>query len=56
MTAGFLIGVGLMTWGGTALLIDAWLARRRRPFLAERLASFSGSVADEAQVLLYRQT
>lgn len=46
---------GLLMWGGATLLTDAWLIRRRRPALADRLRPFSGSVADEAEAWLGRR-
>ncbi len=51
----FLIGVaGLLLWAGTALLLDAWIRRQRRPTLAERLAPYQPRhVADEAEEWLY---
>ena len=52
MAVEVLIAAGLLAWGGSALLIDAWLNRRYRPTLAERLAPFRGQVADEAQAWL----
>ena len=55
VTVGVLVAGGVLTWAGAALLIDVWLERRRHPSLAERLAPFSGHVADEAQLWLNRQ-
>jgi hypothetical protein len=49
------IVAGLLVWAGSTLLIDAWLQRRPRPDLAERLRSVQPSVADEAEVWLRRQ-
>jgi hypothetical protein len=48
-----LIVAGLMVWFGAALLIDAWQGSRLD--LAERLAPYQVSVADEAQRWLERQ-
>jgi hypothetical protein len=51
------IVVGLLTWAGSTLLLDAWWRRRRRPDLAERLRPFrSIVVADEARDWLDKQT
>lgn len=52
MTVEVLLVAGLLSWGGTTLLLDAWLTQRRRPSLTDRLRPFSGSVADEAEVWL----
>jgi hypothetical protein len=44
------VAVGVLTWAGSTLLLDAWWRRRQRPDLAERLLPFPcDSVADEAQ-------
>ncbi len=44
------IGIGFLVWAGSALLIDAWLRRSRRPTLAERLGPYQPtSVAEEAE-------
>lgn len=51
VTVEVLLVAGLLSWGGTTLLLDAWLTQRR-PSLADRLRPFSGSVADEAEVWL----
>jgi hypothetical protein len=48
--------VGLLTWGGTTLLIEACRRRDKRPDLAERLRPFHfDSVGDEAQRWLEEQ-
>jgi hypothetical protein len=44
------VAVGLLTWAGATLLIDARWRRCRRPDLADRLLPYQPvSVADEAQ-------
>jgi hypothetical protein len=50
-----MIVAGLLTWAGSALLIDARLQRRCRPDLAQRLQPFQPSVADEAEGWLRQQ-
>lgn len=46
---------GLLVWAGASLLIDAWVARRHRPSLTERLSRHQPSVAREAAEWLGRQ-
>jgi hypothetical protein len=54
---GAFIEVGLLVWGGSTLLVDAWWRRWDRPDLAERLLPFQpGSVVDEAQHWLNEQS
>jgi hypothetical protein len=48
------IAVFLLTWAGSTLLLDAWVRRRRRPTLTERLLPYQPSVADEAEWWLHR--
>jgi hypothetical protein len=51
-----LIVVGLLVWGGSTLLLDAW-CKRQPSDLTERLVPYqSGSVADEAQRWLDRHS
>jgi hypothetical protein len=51
-----LIVVGVLVWGGSTLLLDAWWRRWDRPDLAERLRPYGHrSVADEAQRWLESQ-
>jgi hypothetical protein len=51
-----LIVVGVLVWGGSTLLLDAWW-KRQPTDLAERLRPFQPrSVADEAQRWLDRQS
>jgi hypothetical protein len=50
-----LIVAGLLLWAGATLLIDAWLRRRHRPDLVERLVPYVPSVADEAQEWLHHR-
>lgn len=50
-----LVAVFALMWLGSALLIDAWLHRQKRPTLAERLARFQSTVSDEAESWLGRQ-
>jgi hypothetical protein len=47
--------VGLLTWGGALLLIDAASRRHQRANLVDRLGPFQPSVADEAQDWLRQQ-
>jgi hypothetical protein len=50
------IAVGLLTWAGSTLLLDAWWRRQKRPDLAERLRPFQpDSLADEAKQWLDEQ-
>jgi hypothetical protein len=50
-----LIVVGLLVWGGSTLLLDAWW-KRQPTDLADRLMPYqTGSVADEAQRWLDRR-
>jgi hypothetical protein len=52
-----LIVVGLLTWAGSTLLLDAWWRRGRRSDLAERLRPFQPStLADQARDWLDQQT
>jgi hypothetical protein len=45
-----ILAVGLLTWAGATLLLDAWCRRWRGPDLADRLRPYQPvSVADEAQ-------
>ena len=45
-----LVAVGLLTWAGATLLLDAWWRCWQRPDLAEMLRPFRpDSLADEAQ-------
>ena len=45
----------VLTWAGSALLIDASPEHRRRPSLSERLAPYMATVGGEAEVWLRRQ-
>jgi hypothetical protein len=50
------IVVGLLVWGGSTLLLDAWW-KRQPTDLTDRLMPYqSGSVADEAQRWLDRHS
>ena len=49
VTFAILVIAGLLMWAGSALIIDWWLERRRRPSLYERLAPYMPTVADEAE-------
>ena len=55
MTVALLVVAFLMLWAGSALIIDWWLERRRRPSLYERLAPYVPTVADEVEFWLRRQ-
>jgi hypothetical protein len=45
----------VLLWAGSALLIAAWLDRRNRPTLTERLRPFQPTIADDAELWLSRQ-
>jgi hypothetical protein len=51
-----LIVVGVLVWGGSTLLLDAWLKRRPTDLIDRLMPYQSGSVADEAQRWLDRQS
>jgi hypothetical protein len=56
MHVALLIVVGLLTWAGSTLLLDAWWRRQRRPGLTERLRPFQPvDLADEARQWLDQQ-
>lgn len=44
-----LLVVFALVWVGSALLMDAWQERQKRPTLAERLAPFQPTISDEAE-------
>ena len=44
----------LLTWAGSALIIDSYLHRRSRSSLSDRLRPFQPSIADEAELWLGR--
>jgi hypothetical protein len=49
------LAAGTVVWAGAALLSDAWKCRHPRGDLAERLAPFRSTIADEAEAWLRRQ-
>jgi hypothetical protein len=51
-----LIVAGLLVWGGATLLRDAWWGRQRVDLVDQLMPYQTGSVADEAQRWLDRQT
>jgi hypothetical protein len=46
---------GILVWGGAVLLIEAWHSRSPPVDLAERVAPFQPTIADEAEAWLKRQ-
>lgn len=46
--------VFVLTWAGSALLINSYARRTTRPSLADRLRPFQPSIADEAEFWLRR--
>jgi hypothetical protein len=45
----------ILTWAGSALIIDTPVRHRKKPSLAERLQSFRLAISDEVELWLRRQ-